>query len=241
MHFTAAVRTKSSLFNNHFCFLMIQKSLSFQLLVLPKLFIFCNEKCNSCVITPFLCSAFRLELGDSRVVTTPPTCRGPWPTCWAWSAWYEPATGAPSKSATQRTASPRAAQLGEPSTVAVFSFFSFSFSGFYHFQACRVSEHVRVWRRTPPRCTKTDASGPQRLRARPDVKLTNEERVRAFYWIAKLADGRMKTKRTGQVWSWWAVWADHRLLHLSPDQNQRNLSERFVHCTTIMQLYVFCC
>lgn len=53
----------------------------------------------------------RLALGALQVATTPPMYHGRLPTCWASSAWYEPATGARSKSATPRTASPRVASI----------------------------------------------------------------------------------------------------------------------------------
>lgn len=66
---------------------------------------------NSCFLNytnewrPLFC-VDRLVLGTLPVVTTPPMCRGRSPTCWASSVWYGPATGALSKSATRRTASP---------------------------------------------------------------------------------------------------------------------------------------
>lgn len=86
----------------------------------------------------------RLVLGTLPVVTTPPTYPGRSPTCWASSVWYEPATGEPSKWATQRTASPRAgtarhspAWLEEQTTL--FSFFFLSLSSFRSdFQTGRV-------------------------------------------------------------------------------------------------------
>uniref|UniRef100_A0A3Q2PGN1 Phosphatidylinositol-4,5-bisphosphate 4-phosphatase n=1 Tax=Fundulus heteroclitus TaxID=8078 RepID=A0A3Q2PGN1_FUNHE len=64
-----------------------------------------------------------LALGTLPDVTTPPTCPGRLPTCWVSSVSYEPATGGRSKSATQKTASPRAgkelstAQSANPSVL----------------------------------------------------------------------------------------------------------------------------
>lgn len=67
-----------------------------------------NENTNSVHSLTLIC-IYRLALGALQVATTPPMYPGHLPTCWASSAWYEPATGARSKSATQRTASPRVA------------------------------------------------------------------------------------------------------------------------------------
>lgn len=58
----------------------------------------------SCWLFLLLFCATRWAPGVLPLATTPPMCPGHLRTCWASSAWYEPATGAPSKSATQRTA-----------------------------------------------------------------------------------------------------------------------------------------
>lgn len=55
-------------------------------------------------------SVSRLVLGTLPVDTMPPMCPGLSPTCWVSSAWYGRATGALSKWATLRTASPNAAR-----------------------------------------------------------------------------------------------------------------------------------
>lgn len=82
---------------------------------------------------------YRLALGTSPDVTTPPTCPGHLPICWASSVWYVPATGGLSKWATQRIASPRVirtcARLEEQN-------FTFSFFILLRFQSCSAKWNI---------------------------------------------------------------------------------------------------